>query len=78
MKRWMMEHDGQRVLTEQTDKRTEQVWSPGDRKINAERSTYVTLDGSRRDYAGMRVVSSDADSLTVEDDWHRITYTITN
>jgi len=76
MKRWMTEHNGQTVTTDQHDKRSGSTWSPGARTINTERSTYVLLDESRRDYAGMRVVSSDADSLTVEDDWHRITYTI--
>ena len=74
LKKWMMEHNGQTVSTLQTDKHNGRTWQPGARMVDATRATYVTLDGSRRDYAGMRVQHNTAHTLTVSDDWHVITY----
>lgn len=74
LKTWMTERNGQTVSTLQTDKRTGRTWQPGARMVDATRATYVTLDGSRRDYAGLRVQHSTAHTLTVSDNWHVITY----
>ena len=78
MKAWMKDHHGKRVHTQQRDKLTGRVWTPGPRTVDASRATYVTLGGSRRDYRGMKVVEKTADRLTVEDEAHRITYTAAN
>ena len=74
LKKWMAERNGQTVSTLQTDKRTGGTWQPGARMVDATRATYVTLDGSRRDYAGMRVLNCTEHAITVADDWHVITY----
>ena len=75
MKAWMESHHGERVYTHQRDKRTGTIWEPGPRTVDATRATYVTLDGSRRDYAGMKVIEKTTGQLIVADDWHHITYT---
>lgn len=75
MKRWMTEHHGQTILTFQTDKNTMRAWNPGARTVDA-RATFVLLDESRRYYAGMKTIASDADSLMIEDDWHVIHYIV--
>ena len=75
MKAWFQDHHGKRVHTQQRDKHTGRVWEPGPRAVDATRATYVTLNGSRRDYRGMKVVEKRPDSLTVADNWHHITYT---
>lgn len=75
MKEWMKAHHGKAVHTCQRDKRTGLTWTPGPRTVDASRATYVTLNGSRRDYAGMKVLEKTATRLTVADDWHHITYT---
>lgn len=75
MKAWMQSCHGKRVHTQQRDKHNGRVWTPGPRAVDATRATYVTLNGSRRDYRGMKVIEKTAEQLTVEDGWHRITYT---
>lgn len=75
MKAWMQHHHGKRVHTQQRDERTGRVWEPGPRAVDATRATYVTLNGSRRDYRGMKVIEKTADRLTVTDGRHHITYT---
>ena len=36
------------------------LWSPGLRAVDTSRASYVLLDGSRRDYAGMRCIKATA------------------
>lgn len=74
MKRWMTDRHGKIVTTVQTDKRTGSDWAPGARTVDASRATYVLLDGSRRDYKGMKTVYMDETTLTVEDEFHRVEY----
>ena len=45
------------------------VWQPGARTVDASRAGGVQLDGSRRDYAGCRVVSASDDVLIVATTW---------
>lgn len=78
-KRWMQEHHGATVETVQLDTKRGTTWEPGPRVIDAEtRASYVLLDGSRRDYAGMKVERSTDDSIVVSDDWHHIRYSVIN
>lgn len=73
MREWLTSHDGMRVHTIQGNVRS--VWAPMDRTVDASRATYVRLEGSRRDYAGMSVkhhtesvlvtVDSSSDTLCV-------------
>lgn len=77
MRAWMEAHDGQDVHTLQatvTNERTHvgevrSVWQPGARTVDASRAGGVQLDGSRRDYAGCRVVSASDDVLIVATTW---------
>ena len=41
------------------------LWAPLFREVTARRATFVEIGGSRRDYAGMAVLASDATTLTV-------------
>ncbi len=76
MKAWMQKHDGDTVETFQYDQSLGKVWRPGPRAVDAStRSTYVALNGSRRDYAGMHHLGSNSDTLIVGDDMHIIIYT---
>lgn len=74
MKAWMQARNGLYVQTLQVDNRTSVMWAPGARIVHSRPSTYVQLDGSRRDYAGMRVIAVTATALIVADDWHTIAY----
>lgn len=74
MKAWMQERHGRFVQTVQVDNRTSSMWAPGARIVHARASTYVELDGSRREYAGMRVLAVTATTLIVADNWHTIAY----
>jgi len=75
MKAWFHSHDGDTVRTLQIDVRRDgALWAPGPRVVSAGAS-FVNFDGSRRDYAGMRVLGADEQTLVVSDDWHSIIYT---
>lgn len=64
LKAWMQANDGRTVQTVQVQWGT--PWVPGPRVVDAgSRATYVLLGGSRRDYAGVRVVASDERSIVV-------------
>lgn len=59
------------------------VWAPVNRAINAQRSGYVTLHrdpedtmGSRRDYAGLRVVAATSRVLIVDNSIETIAYVL--
>lgn len=55
------------------------VWTPGARRVDASRASYVTLGGSRRDYAGLRVIAATPGALLglaeFGEDWHVVLYT---
>lgn len=82
MREWMTRHAGATVRTVQitvdASGRVRGLWCPGDRTVDSVRASYVTFDGSRRDYAGARVLGADADTLAVActwgDDEHVIVY----
>lgn len=77
MRAWMQAHDSQRVHTVQVDNRSGAVWVPLSRAINSrEFAGSVTLDGSIRPYAGMRVLHSAPDLLVVADSWHTVAYVV--
>ena len=59
-RRWMESHDGAQVNTLQAGRHP---WAPGAREVDASRATYVKMDGSRRDYAGLRVISASESAL---------------
>ena len=84
LKAWMIRHHGESVTTVQVTNETGQAWSPGHRTIDAKRAAgHVELSGSRRDYAGMRVLAGPLQSVEFEDeciivgdDWHTIAFVI--
>lgn len=76
MRAWMEARNGRSVTTVQIDRNTGGAWAPTGRTISATRAGSVQLDGSTRDYAGMRVQHVTADCLIVQDDWHTIAYLI--
>lgn len=79
-RKWFTENDGKVVWTLQagvSDKGVlHSAWSPGSRVVDASRSSYVRLDGSVRDYAGLRVIGSDNQILVAECDWGSGTQTV--
>ena len=75
MNAWMESHHGKRVYTQQRSAITGDLWEPGPRTVDATRATYVTLNGSRRDYQGMKIVEKTTDQLIVADRAHYIIYT---
>ena len=64
MKAWMLDNNGAIVDTVQVQWGT--PWAPLARTVDASRSTFCELDGSRREYKSMKVVASDADHLIVQ------------
>lgn len=70
---WFTSHDGAQVRTLQaTAHETGAVtgaWAPGARTVNASRAGSVRLDGSAREYAGLRVVASSAETLIAVTAW---------
>lgn len=76
MRKWFEAHDGQTVFTAQMDRTRPDapLWYPGPREVDASKATYVTMNGSRRDYKGMKVVEATETTLVVRDDWHEIAY----
>lgn len=62
LKSWMKSNDGANCVTTLQaavkDGKVTQLWAPGPRKVDASRSTYVRLDNSRRDYAGMKCIKA--------------------
>lgn len=71
----MQQHHGKRVYTQQRNVITGDLWEPGPRAVDATRATYVMLNGSRRDYQGMKIVEKTEDQLIVADRAHYIIYT---
>lgn len=78
MRAWMQAREGSTVETFQYSHLNGSVWQPGARRIAAGRATYVTLSGSRRDYAGLRTLGSNSETLIVADDTHIIVYTLSD
>ena len=70
---WMAERHGRRVdllqVTAHADGRLTSGWAPGPRTVDASAAGRVELDGSRRDYAGCRVVAVDAARLVAVAPW---------
>ena len=73
MRAWMSAHNGQKVTTIQVNWST---WAPTGRTIDASRSSYVTFDGSRQDYAGMSVIHADETTLIVDSEHCTAAYVI--
>jgi hypothetical protein len=63
---WMRAHDGAQVLTLQVGTDGRGAWAPGPRTVDASRASFVMLDGSRRDYAGCRVIATGPHGITVD------------
>ena len=78
---WFNAHDGARVDTLQAGHDEHGVltsaWFPGARTVNASRATFVTFDGSRRDYAGTVVLGSTADALVLATGGQVVAYVVT-
>lgn len=64
MKAWFEKRHGQSVNTLQLNFMG--TWAPQDRVIDSHHGTFVNLGGSRRDFAGLRVIHADGDTLMVE------------
>ena len=64
LKEWFSRHDGRAVDTLQATLQSDadgfrNLWAPGHRVVDAHtRKTYVTLDGSRRDYADVTTLTA--------------------
>lgn len=72
VKKWFEGHDGKTVWTLQAHLVGEvvaNVWTPGPRTVDASHSTFVLLGGSKREYAGFRVLAADEAVLVAETDW---------
>lgn len=71
MREWFQENHLKKVHTIQCE--GGRYWKPLFRVVDATRATYVTLDGSRRDYAGWRVEVATSRTLLVSNrktgDW---------
>lgn len=63
-RRWFESHHGAEVNTLQAGARP---WESGAREVDASRSTYVTMGGSRRDYAHLKVIGASASALFAYD-----------
>lgn len=50
------------------------AWAPTGRTVSTKAKTYVTLDGSRRDYAGLKVIHADERVLIVDGKDETIAY----
>lgn len=72
MRGWFESKHGQAVSTIQISESG--GWAPMARTVDASRATYVTLDGSRRDYAAMVVIHADSDVLIVDGKRETIAY----
>lgn len=66
MRDWFRAHHTNLVETLQLGRLG--VWRPGERRVDASRASFVRMDDSRRDYAGLRVVRLSDDALLVADD----------
>jgi len=70
---WMNAHNGDTVRTLQATVHTSgdvySVWTPGPRTVTATRAGSVQLDGSTRDYAGLRVAAATPDTLIAVTTW---------
>lgn len=70
---WMQAHDKALVSTLQARVHVSGdvsgVWTPGPRTVDASRASSVSLDGSSRDYRGMRVVAAGPDVLVAVAPW---------
>lgn len=74
LKAWMQAHHGQEVHTVQVGRNGSMPWAPTGRTVDASRASFVTLGGSRRDYAGMRTLHATTDAIIVADDWQIVFY----
>lgn len=74
LRAWMQAHHGGKVTTIQIDQNNGSAWAPMGRTVDASRASSVKLDGSTRDYAGMRVKHTAPNCIIVADDWHAIAY----
>jgi hypothetical protein len=73
MRAWMEAHNGARIETLQAtvsiDGGIRDLWTPGARILDATRSTFATLNGSRRDYGGCRVLAAGDETLIIVTPW---------
>lgn len=77
MKAWFTARDGATIHTLQVDNRNGSVWAPLSRVADSHsKRGQVALNGSWRDYSGMRVIAAGKDALIVADDWHTIAYVV--
>lgn len=74
LKNWMQSHDGQKVHTIQYSSESGQYWTPASRVVDASHASYVTFNGSRRDYKGMKVVESGVGYVFVQSENENILY----
>ncbi len=72
MRSWMEARHGALIDTVQVSPLG--PWAPLGRQVNASRATYVTFAGSRRDYAGMRVLGATDQALVVTDGEDTVLY----
>lgn len=65
VREWFEANTGKRVDTAQWQP-VGGFWGPLQRTVNTDRKTYVTLDGSRRDYKDMRLIYADDTTMWAE------------
>lgn len=73
MKTWFEKRHGQEVNTMQLNFMG--GWAPLHRVIDSHHGTFVSIGGSRRDFAGLRVIHADEHTLMVEGQNEVIFYT---
>jgi hypothetical protein len=77
MQAWFTARDGATVHTLQVDNRNGGIWAPLARTVDSHsKRGQVALNGSWRDYSGMRVIAASGSALIVADDWHTIAYVV--
>ena len=75
LKAWLQARDGRQVTTIQVHNGNGTAWTPTGRTVKAY-ATYVELSGSRRDFAGMRVVGVTDEAIVALDDWHTVAFVV--
>ena len=78
---WLKARHGKRVDTLQGGQDEHgaltSAWFPGARTVDASAATFVTFDGSRRDYAGMVALGATPDALVVATGGQVVAYVVT-
>lgn len=80
LKKWFTEHQNDAILTYQWEYDLENpqsvryYWQPGSRKVSRLRASYVELNGSRSDFAGVKTIYADSEYYVGHDNRRVVVY----